>query len=61
VRRIVAAGGVLFFAGVLLAAVYGLDYGRHWDEWRLLESATNSIEKGDPLPHRYHNPRSLTI
>lgn len=41
---------------VLFTTIRGLDFGQHWDEWKLIESANRSAEKGTLLPGWYNYP-----
>ena len=36
--------------------LWGLDFGRHWDEIKLLNSVENAFENNHFLPNWYHYP-----
>jgi len=44
---------VLVFAFVLWTGLSGIDFGEHWDEWRLLESVEHALTSGVLLPGWY--------
>jgi 4-amino-4-deoxy-L-arabinose transferase-like glycosyltransferase len=44
---------LLVFAFVLWTGWVGIDFGKHWDEWRLLESVEHAMTSGVLLPGWY--------
>jgi len=46
----------LLFILLLSSALMSVDYGYHWDEWRLTSSVSRSAETGILLPGLYHYP-----
>jgi len=55
-KILISATPIILYVFLLFNGISGLDFGEHWDEFRFILPACESIESGVFLPHEYIYP-----